>query len=78
MTVRTIDGGRRFSLENKMVGRYPGTIGVKSGQTRKAGSCLVVLAERQGTRILLVLLNAPNRWRDATRILDAAFRDAGK
>jgi D-alanyl-D-alanine carboxypeptidase (penicillin-binding protein 5/6) len=76
MTVQTIDGGRSFSLENKMVGRYQGAIGVKSGQTRKAGSCLVVLAEREGTRILLVLLNAPNRWRDATRMLDAAFRIA--
>jgi D-alanyl-D-alanine carboxypeptidase len=76
MTIQTIDGGRSFSLENKMVGRYQGAIGVKSGQTRKAGSCLVVLAERGGTRILLVLLNAPNRWRDAARMLDAAFRDA--
>jgi D-alanyl-D-alanine carboxypeptidase (penicillin-binding protein 5/6) len=80
MTIRTSDGGRTFSLENRneMMGRYPGAIGVKSGQTRRAGPCLVALAERHQTRILLVLLNAPNRWRDAATILDAAFRDAKK
>src|SRR5574337_700679 len=80
MHIRTVDGGRTFFLENRneMVGRYQGAIGVKSGQTRKAGPCLVALAERDRTRILLVLLNAPNRWRDAATMLDAAFRDAKK
>lgn len=80
MEVRTADGRRVFTLENKneMVGRYPGAIGVKTGYTREAGACLVVLAERGEDRALLVMLNAPNRWWDAVAMLDNAFLAAQK
>jgi len=70
--------GRGFLLENRneMVGRYPGAIGVKSGFTSRAGKCLVALAERDGVRVLLVVLNAPDRWWDAADLLDRAFAQA--
>ena len=73
--IRTADGRRRFLLENKneMVGRYPGAVGVKTGYTKEAGPCLAVLAERGKSRVLLILLNAPNRWWDAVAMLDSAF-----
>ncbi len=75
LDVQTADGRRTFSLENKneMVGRYKGVAGVKSGYTREAGPCLAVSAVRGQTRVLLVLLNAPNRWWDAVAMLDNAF-----
>ncbi len=74
-TVRTADGKRTFPLENKneMVGRYRGVIGVKTGFTQAAGPCLIALAERGRTRVLLVMLNAPNRWWDGEAMLDRAF-----
>lgn len=74
-TIGTLDGRRELRLENKneLVGRYEGAIGVKTGFTMKAGKCLVALAERDGTRVLLVLLNAPDRWWKAVAMLDAAF-----
>jgi len=80
MDIRTVDGRRSFSLENKneMVGRSPGVIGVKTGYTREAGPCLVALAERGGTRVLLVMLNAPDRWWDAVAMLDSAFSRTGE
>jgi D-alanyl-D-alanine carboxypeptidase (penicillin-binding protein 5/6) len=73
--LRTIDGRREFLAENTnaLIGRFPGAIGVKSGYTRKAGRSLVALAEREGVRALVVLLNAPNRWWDAHSILERAF-----
>ncbi len=75
VTVRTADGKRVFTLENKneMVGRYRGVIGVKTGYTQAAGPCLIALAERGQTRVLLVMLNAPNRWWDGVAMLDSAF-----
>jgi D-alanyl-D-alanine carboxypeptidase (penicillin-binding protein 5/6) len=48
-------------------------VGVKTGFTPRAGKCLVAVAERDGGRVLLVLLNAPDRWRMAEEMLDAAF-----
>jgi D-alanyl-D-alanine carboxypeptidase (penicillin-binding protein 5/6) len=73
--VATADGRRKFLLENKneLVGRYRGAAGVKTGFTRRAGKCLVAWAERDGRRVLLVLLDAPDRWWKAEEILDAAF-----
>ena len=73
--ISTADAGKKFSLENKnlLIGRYRGAIGVKTGFTGSAGKCLVALAERDGRRVLLVLLNAPDRWWKAEEILDAAF-----
>lgn len=75
--ISTADAGKKFSLENKnlLIGRYRGAKGVKTGFTGRAGKCLAALAERGGKRVLLVLLNAPDRWWKAEEILDAAFAD---
>ena len=74
VTIRTL-GGRSFALRNTnaLLGRYPGAIGLKTGYTEGAGHCLVALAERDGVRVLAVLLNAPNRWWNSVGLLDRAF-----
>jgi D-alanyl-D-alanine carboxypeptidase (penicillin-binding protein 5/6) len=78
LDISTKGGKRVFPLENKneLVGRYPGAAGVKTGFTDKAGKCVIALAERDGVRVLLVVLNAPDRWWGATDLLDAAFAQA--
>jgi len=78
--IRTVDGKRRFDLRNKnhLLGRYPGAAGVKTGLTPGAGGCLIALAEREGTRVLLVMLHTRNRWHDAAAMLDMAFIRKGK
>lgn len=74
--VRTVDGKRRFTVRNKnrLLGRYPGVRGVKTGYTPNAGECLIALAERDGKPVLLVLLHARNRWHNAAVMLDRAFQ----
>jgi serine-type D-Ala-D-Ala carboxypeptidase (penicillin-binding protein 5/6) len=74
-SIRTLDGRRRFAFRNTnaLLGRAPGVIGLKTGYTEGAGNCLVALAERDGVRVLAVLLNAPNRWWNAAGLLDRAF-----
>jgi serine-type D-Ala-D-Ala carboxypeptidase (penicillin-binding protein 5/6) len=75
VTIATSDGRRkyRFTNTNALLGRYEGTIGVKTGSTGRAGNCLVAIAERNGVRVVLVLLNARNRWWNAHGMLDRAF-----
>ena len=70
--------GRRFTLAstNALIGRYEGAIGLKTGYTSGAGHCLVALAERDGVRVLVVMLNSPNRWWNAVGLLDRAFEAA--
>lgn len=73
--ITTIDGIRTFVLENanQLIGRYPGAIGVKTGYTLKAGKSLIALAVHDEKRVMLVMLNAPDRWWDAVAMLDKAF-----
>lgn len=74
MSIATAEG-RRIGLRNTnaLLGRYPDAIGLKTGYTEAAGNCLVALAERDGVRVLVVMLNSPNRWWNAVGLLNRAF-----
>ena len=76
--IATTDRRKSFELKNhnQLIGRFPGAIGVKSGYTARAGKCLVAMAERDGHQVLLVMLDANNRWWDADAALDYALRRA--
>lgn len=73
-TVRTADGKRTFRLvnTNALLG-YRGVLGLKTGYTPEAGRCIVGLAEREGVRVLLVILNGTDRWWDAAAMIERAF-----
>ena len=75
-TITSADKKYRYQLVNgnALVGRYAGVSGLKTGYTDKAGKCLIAYASREQKRVLLVMLNAPNRWWDAMDILDLAFK----
>jgi serine-type D-Ala-D-Ala carboxypeptidase (penicillin-binding protein 5/6) len=78
LDISTAGGRRVFHLENRneLLGRYPGTRGVKTGFTQGAGKCVIALVERGGTKVLFVVLNAPDRWWGSVEMLDAAFAHA--
>lgn len=64
---------RTFYNENRMLKRYEGCIGVKTGFTKLAGRCLVSAAERNNTRLVAVTLNAGDDWNDHEKLLDYGF-----
>jgi serine-type D-Ala-D-Ala carboxypeptidase (penicillin-binding protein 5/6) len=68
---------KTYVNKNKLLGRYAGAIGVKTGWTTKAGHCLVAAARRHGVTLVAVLLHDPNPYPDARRLLDLGFRHAG-
>lgn len=78
MIVRTADGRRkfRFNTTNALIGRYDGASGVKTGFTFKAGPCLVAISKRNDVRVMIVMLNARNRWPNAREMFDVAFEMA--
>ena len=67
------EGVRLLLNHNKLLNRYEGCIGVKTGFTKKTGRCLVSAAERDGVTLIAVTLNAPDDWRDHTAMLDYGF-----
>ncbi|MBO2522153.1 MAG: hypothetical protein CW345_10220 [Firmicutes bacterium] len=61
---------------NSFLWRYPGAAGVMSSYTPAGGYSLAALAERDGVRLLAVILGAPSareRWLDAASLLDYGF-----
>jgi D-alanyl-D-alanine carboxypeptidase len=58
---------------NRLLGSYPGANGVKTGYTHKAGPCLVASATRGGVSLIAVVLDSPDMYTDAKRLLDFGF-----
>jgi D-alanyl-D-alanine carboxypeptidase (penicillin-binding protein 5/6) len=67
-------GGRLFvnSTNPLLKARYPGTIGLKTGYTRRAGRCLVAVVRRGARTLGVVLIHSPNPLRQARRLLARA------
>ncbi len=68
--------GRRYSNHNRLLARYKGVDGIKTGYTRASGFNLVVSVKRHGRHLIGVVFGGKSaRWRDArmTRLLNRAF-----
>ena len=59
----TIRGGQTIRTTNHLLTRFPGIDGLKTGTTGRAGYCLVATSERNGWRLISVVLGATNTWR---------------
>lgn len=53
---------------------YPGTIGMKTGDTDEAGHCLIAIVRRGPLTLGVVLLHSPNTQEQARKLLNTAFR----
>lgn len=67
------DGTRVLVNHNKLLHRYDGAVGIKTGYTKKSGRCLVSAAKRDGVELIAVTLSAPNDWNDHSTLLDYGF-----
>jgi D-alanyl-D-alanine carboxypeptidase (penicillin-binding protein 5/6) len=81
-TYRWQSAQRQSELKNSnlLLENYPGAIGVKTGQTREAGFCLVAAAERGEESFIAVILKSPEKsgWQDARALLDYGFTVSSK
>jgi len=62
---------------NRLLWRFPYADGLKTGHTDEAGYCLVSSAAKNGTRLVGVIMGAPNdasRTEDSIRLLTYGFR----
>ena len=65
----------KLTNSNRLLEVYPGAIGVKTGETREAGFCLVAAAARGEASFIAVILNSTEAsvWSDAATLLDYGF-----
>ena len=73
----TLRGGKTQLVNtNKLLKSYPGITGLKTGTTGKAGVCITASAERDGLRLIAVVLGAASgkeRFDAAKTLLDYGF-----
>ena len=61
---------------NKLLWRYEGTDGLKTGWTTEAGNCLTATAQRDGLRMICVVMGGEeqqSQFNDAATLLDYGF-----
>lgn len=58
---------------NELLGKIPGVGGIKTGWTETAGENLITLIERNGHRIITVVLHSQDRFGDTSRLIDWVF-----
>jgi D-alanyl-D-alanine carboxypeptidase (penicillin-binding protein 5/6) len=63
----------RLLNHNRLLKRYPGAIGLKTGYTRQAGHTFVGAATREGRTMIAVVLDAKDTYGVAAALLDRGF-----
>ncbi len=80
VTKRNPEGGRIYPghkmLKKNLPEYYPGCLGGKTGYTSLAGNTLVTFAERDGMKLIAVILNGhQSHYRDTKALLDFGFKN---
>lgn len=60
---------------NLLLGKVPGVSGVKTGYTQEAGQNLVTMVERDGKKVIFVVLRSQDRFADTTQLIDWVFKN---
>lgn len=73
--ILSLDGNtvHRLTNTNELLGMVDGVKGVKTGWTALAGECLVTYLERDGRRVIIVLLGSQDRFGETTQLIDWVF-----
>ncbi|MDD6175479.1 MAG: D-alanyl-D-alanine carboxypeptidase [Firmicutes bacterium] len=69
-------GKTQLTNTNKLIKTYPGITGLKTGTTDNAGNCFCGTAERDGLKLISVVLGCENsalRFSSTTKLLDYGF-----
>lgn len=67
------DYNRLLINQNRLLYRYDGAIGIKTGYTKQAGNCVVGAAQRGSLVLIAVALNSPSVYQDLEQMLDYGF-----
>ena len=74
VSTKTCNIGRRtLRNHNKMLWRFEGADGVKTGFTKASGRILVSSALRNGRRLICVTMDDPNDWEDHLNLFEHGF-----
>jgi D-alanyl-D-alanine carboxypeptidase len=65
----------RLSNVNQLLGKIPGVGGIKTGWTEAAGENLITYVERNGRKIIFIVLHSRDRFDDSIKLIDWVFEN---
>lgn len=73
-TIKSLTTGQSYYIQNTndLLFTIPGTVGIKTGTTDKAGQCLSYLYQNKDREILIIILGSKDRFKDTTTLLNWA------
>jgi len=73
--IKSLDGTviHELTNTNELLREVLGVVGVKTGTTDLAGECLITLMERDGRKVILVLLGSNDRFGETKLLIDWVF-----
>jgi D-alanyl-D-alanine carboxypeptidase (penicillin-binding protein 5/6) len=72
------DCDRLLINQNRLLYRYDGAIGIKTGYTKEAGNCVVGAAQKGSLVLIAVAMNSPSVYQDLEQMLDYGFANYHK
>jgi D-alanyl-D-alanine carboxypeptidase len=75
VTVKDVTGKTAYNLKNinELLGKVPGVLGVKTGWTENARENLVTYIERDGHKVMIVVLGSQDRFGETKELIDWMF-----
>lgn len=75
ITVTDVGGTNVHELTstNQLLGNVPGLMGLKTGWTENAGECLVSYLERDGRKVIIVVLDSADRFGESKQLINWVF-----
>ena len=68
---------RHLTNTNRLLGAYPGVVGLKTGDTPWAGKVLLGVAERGPRRLVTVVMGSDDHFADTRELMDWGFQTYG-
>ena len=68
---------RQVNNTNRLLGTYPGVVGLKTGDTPRADKVLLGITERSERRILTVVMGSDDHFSDTRELVDWAYTTYG-
>ena len=72
--IKNLNTVQKYSFQNTndLLFTIPGTVGIKTGLTEKAGQCLSYLYQNRDREILIIILGSQDRFQDTKALLEWA------
>lgn len=65
----------KLSNVNQLLGKIPGVGGIKTGWTEEAGENLITFVDRNGRKVIMVVLHSKDRFGDTIKLIDWVFEN---